>query len=338
MDKIKEIAIDESFLTPSVRITAEIELKQHKEALISFSGQLVSDGEKIISNLSSFSLPSVTLMAENNAYVKTGTANIKKFEIVLHGELSNAAAEMLEDSRKNNVKRDVRGKVRISANIAESNLSTSHVHEIDLPWLGLGNKVPEVLSHLGTGTNEIKLLAYRFDSNYSTNRTNLWLLAAERANIVKISTRTIELSFEIKASDWINDFSPKIGLGKVLIIEVGRINDTFPEALEHLNNAEKSFLVWSTKGVYAECRELASLLDRKVKEFLGANSFAYKEKWRKAKDRFDALSSLDLHLEDIKNSKYNDGEVRIGKPDAENLMMNAKVLLKYASDLMKEGT
>lgn len=92
---------------------------------------------------------------------------------------------------------------------------------------------------------------------------------------------------------------------------------------------------WDSKSVYANCRECGSLLDRKMELKFGKKSYIYKERWRRNYDRFNHLTSLDLHLEEIIKS-YPDELVEINEPDAEHLIIITKALVNLAQKLWRE--
>ena len=73
---------------------------------------------------------------------------------------------------------------------------------------------------------------------------------------------------------------------------------TFPEAIvwANVDQAEKSYRNWNTKGACANCREPGFLPDRTVGAKLGKGDFR-SEKWGRAYASFEKLASLDLHLE-----------------------------------------
>ncbi|RJS83178.1 hypothetical protein CW713_04225, partial [Methanophagales archaeon] len=76
--------------------------------------------------------------------------------------------------------------------------------------------------------------------------------------------------------------------------------------------------------------------DKIVKEKFGKDSFNYRERWGRAYSRFEHLASLDLHLEHLKQEQYMTGDVKIGKDDAEHILIVTKLLIKYVEELLGE--
>lgn len=153
-----------------------------------------------------------------------------------------------------------------------------------------------------------------------------------------IESSLVQLNIEIPQSHWVDKVLPPLGFGEYFIIEVPRGKNIIQEAWKYIEKAEAAFNSWNTEGVYSNCRELGTLLDRTMKAKFRANHFAYIEKWSRAYEKFDHFASLGLHLEDIKKSpKYAPGDVKIGKADAEHLIIVTKALIKYAAELLQEA-
>ncbi len=158
----------------------------------------------------------------------------------------------------------------------------------------------------------------------------------EQNNLADFQSATAEIAFEIPKSHWVETILPALGLGQYFIVEIPYGQKVIQEAWDYLEKAEKSFWAWDSKSVYANCRELGTLLDKSIKEKLGINRFAVGLLWSKAYEKFNDLASLDLHLEDLrKSSRYSPEEIKISKADAEHLLLRSKCLIKYAEELMR---
>jgi len=59
-------------------------------------------------------------------------------------------------------------------------------------------------------------------------------------------------------------------------------------------------------------------------------------KWNKVIGKFEHLASLGLHVEEIKKERP-EGDVKIGKAEAEHVLIVTKALIKYAEELLKGG-
>ena len=128
-----------------------------------------------------------------------------------------------------------------------------------------------------------------------------------------------------------------MGLGEYFIVEIPKGRKVIEEAWKYIEKAEECFRTWDTKGVYVNCREAGSLLDGTIKGKFGKNSFVYKEKWGRTYGKFEGAASLGLHLEDIKKNqqRYPSEDIKIGKADAEHILIVTKVLIKYAEELLR---
>lgn len=145
----------------------------------------------------------------------------------------------------------------------------------------------------------------------------------------------IQLSFEIEQSYWVKNILPALNYGEYFIIEIPKGEKTIAEAWNYIEKAEESFRMWNSKGAFANCREVGTLLDNHVKEKLAGNPII--KKWKVAIEKFNALLSLDLHVENIKNASPK-GYINVNKNDTEYIIIVTKSILKYAEGLLKEST
>ena len=143
-----------------------------------------------------------------------------------------------------------------------------------------------------------------------------------------------ELTLGIPQSHWVEIVLPALGFGEYFIVEIPKGKGIIKDAWDYLDKSEEAFRSWNSKEVYANCRELGKLLDRLLEKKFGKGHFVYTEKWSRAYEKFNHFASLDLHLEDIKNSpKYSPDKVKTSKADVEHVLIGAKALIKYAEEL-----
>ncbi len=146
-----------------------------------------------------------------------------------------------------------------------------------------------------------------------------------------------KINFEIPRSIWIERILPNLKDSNTELIEVPLGKGRLQEAYRYLEVAEEAYHRWDTKSVYVHCREMATALDRIVRQRLSSDKFSVEERWNRAYERFNNLASLDLHLEDIKKSTAVDAQqVIIDRRDADFVLLSAKILLKYANELLPE--
>ena len=105
------------------------------------------------------------------------------------------------------------------------------------------------------------------------------------------------------------------------------------DAWGYVEKAEDCYRNWNTKGAYANCREVGNLLGRVINQKFKNNPII--KKWKRAIQKFEPLTSLDLHEEDIKEQKPS-GKITIGRPETEHILIVTKALIKYAEELLQE--
>lgn len=158
--------------------------------------------------------------------------------------------------------------------------------------------------------------------------------------IDNFQSQSLQLQIEIPQSHWIKNVLPNLGQGEFFVIELPKGDKTIEKAWELLEEAELSFGNWNSKGVFGNCREIGVHLDLRIKLKFGKDSFTYSERWGRAYGNFKHWASLDLHLEDNGQSqkKYSAEELKTQKIDAQHLILNSKLLIKYAEELLNEQT
>jgi hypothetical protein len=147
-----------------------------------------------------------------------------------------------------------------------------------------------------------------------------------------------DFDIEIPQSYWLKNVLPNLGVGEFFVIELPKGDNKIKEAWQYIETAEHAYRNWDSKSVFANCRELGTLLDGKIKDKFGKTSFAYLERWQRRYKNYNYFASLDLHLEDTKSksNNYTLEEMKTYKADAENMILSAKILLKYAQELLNE--
>lgn len=240
----------------------------------------------------------------------------------------------MENSRKRNKKGDVKLILNLHVKFLKSRTLISHLHAIESERISLTPKVRLSSGWEGTG----KIVVYAYDSGFIAEATNQWVLSGDSKPVfLELMECPLKAEITISSSDWIYDYAPKLGLGDYFVVEIPKGRMVIQAAWSYIEKAEECFRRWDTKGVYAYCCEAGTLLDREIKNKFGENSFIYNERWRRAFAKFEHLASLDLHIENIKKSlKYKEEEIKVGRSDAEHLLIITKALIKYAEELLQE--
>jgi hypothetical protein len=156
----------------------------------------------------------------------------------------------------------------------------------------------------------------------------------EQNFISSIDNSYSQIALEIEQSYWVKNILPALNFGEYFIIEIPKGDKLISEAWEYILRADDCYGRWDTKGVFANCREMGTLLDKVVREKLSNNPNLIK--WERSYSKFSYFVSLFLHVEDVKGNKP-EGKVDVNKNDAEHILINSKALLKYAEELIKNN-
>ena len=178
-----------------------------------------------------------------------------------------------------------------------------------------------------------KIEEYRSDNLALQLNLKFAIALYEQNFIDAIDNSYTQIRFQIEQSYWVKNILPNLNFGEYFIIEIPKGDKLINDAWDYISKADDCYGRWDTKGVFANCREMGSLLDRVVKEKLSNNPNT--SKWERSFSKFSHFVSLFLHVEDAKRNKTNE-EIIVNKNDAEHILINAKALLKYAENLLRE--
>ncbi|MHA1506714.1 MAG: hypothetical protein ACTSR0_06005 [Candidatus Asgardarchaeia archaeon] len=325
---------------PAIIFDVEVEYKDGEEVILDVTGLLRSEDETILARLERWPRPGDTTGEYDVATIKgkidkTSSKSTKR-RIPLVVFLGRKALNHIESCRKINRKKDAVFFLDFSLTILRTNAVISHLHIREPSELGLDKIGLEKIKVLTSkGEKEGSFVVYAYDQEFTPRATNGWILSGDNSPcFLKSFVYRDMKKYTIPASDWVNDFAPKLGLGEYFIVEVPKGTKAIKEAWDLLNEAKKCFLIWDPKGVFAHCREIGFLLDKLMSRTFGKQHYAYKEKWsRMLKKAFKDQASLDLHVQDIKKSHP---DLRVFKHDVEYILLKTTLLIKYAEDLLKE--
>jgi len=328
----------EKSIFPGISFDVEISYTKYQEAITGISGWIESDDQKIIAEIKE-EIPEAQKFSEVGARGSGFDPNFTEeiYKTTLIALLNRRALAHIEKRRTEDRIGDVKLTLNLRVKSINSRAVISHVHEVEPAKIGL--TPVEVYT-----AKDWSMLIYAYDPEFSSSRTNRWILSGNGSPIfLATSEQTLKKEISIPSSHWIHVYAPKLELGEYFIVEIPKGLKTIQEAWNYIESAEECFRRWDTKGVYANCREAGSLLDRTIEGKFGKDSFVYEKRWGHAYKRFKNLSfsdfaSLDLHLEDIKKSqKYSPEDIKIDKADAEHILIVTKALIKYAEELLEEG-
>lgn len=338
--KVKSAGPCTTSVFPCLSFQLEIKYTQYQKALVGIEGWLLTDDEKIIADIKEYlnreSHTSHSIAAEGSSHDSQFREEICYTTVL--ALLDRRALNHIERRRMEERKRDV--KLQLHLNVTSIDSKAVVLPLIPVKSEDLGLKPISVPTSRGESDGE--LLATTFDPNFNPAHNNQWVLSGkDTPQFLSIEKDEINTDYTIPSSDWIQDYAPELELGEYFIVEIPKGKKSIEEAWDYIDKAEESFRRCETKGAYANCREAGKSLDSIVKGKLGNDSFVYKERWGRTYKRvknmsFNDLTSLDLHLEDLKKS-YKPEDVKIGKTDAEHIILVTKALIKYAEELLHEG-
>ena len=303
-----------------------------QEAIVGIEGQLESDDGKILANVFE------VIPEERTHYLGArGSALEGNFtEIGYHSTLitllDRRAVEYLENRRMKNKKHDVYFTLNLSVRSLTSKATISHLHQVESNVI----RLPRIRFSTESGrTVDGKIIAYAHDGQFHTNYSNMWIISGDGGpRFLSVNEEIIKKeNIRINSVDWIHDYAPKLELGEYFIVEIAKGKMTIKKAWEYVEKAEECCRQWDTKGAYANCREVGKLLSEVIKKRFRKNPII--KKWKRAIEKFEKLTSLDLHEEDIKE-EVPKGEISIGKADTEHILVVTKALIKYTEELLEE--
>ena len=233
--EFRNIDINEKFFNPTLRIGVKLEYTIGMEALMNAFGNLNYEG-KIIGKLE--------LENENNLsfaiYALDETQNKNSYPIDLFFKcvLNREVIRYINDTRKKAKNGDV-------------NLS------VDIKLLYLEPRT--------------------FITNYKSQpQTNIKLLSTHNGNTyLEIRNASASFSTRIKASDWVNDFAPNLGLGEYEIIEIKKFIKNVPagamgfeEILNKIDQANTKLLKGgSPEDILSDLRSTWDVFDQYHKDY-----------------------------------------------------------------------
>ena len=183
--------------------------------------------------------------------------------------------------------------------------------------------------------NRIAKIEKKRNNNLKLQLNLRFIIGLYEENFInRFEDHSTQIKLEIPQSHWVDKILPLLSFGEYFILEIPKGYKKLEEAWNYIVKADNCYRMWDTKGAFANCREVGTLLDKMMKEKLANNPNI--KKWKRSIDKFNYLSSLDLHTEDIKNEKP-EGVINVNKNDTEHLLIVTKALLKYAEELLIEN-
>ncbi len=330
--EIKEIThrpYDKSIL-PSIALEIEISCRRYEEAIIGVYGWLETDDGKTIADITE--IPKEPrpreLGTRGTSFDEHSKEDVYKTNVIV--QLTKQALDHVEERRIADRKGDVKLILNLIVKYIYSRAVISESYLTDPKEIGL----PEIRIQTSKRVERGKIVTYAPDSKFYTQYRNRWIISGDAGPIfLELREQLLKKDIRIPSTDWIHDYAPRLGIGEYFVVEIPKGKKVIEEAWSYVEKAEECFRKWDTKGVYANCREVGKLLDKTISNKF--KSFPTIKKWKRAIEKFNYSASLDLHVEDIKEERP-EGDIKIGKAEAEHILVITKALIKYAEELLKE--
>ncbi len=283
-----DIGTGEGFFNPALKVKIKYQFTEGTQALINAFGYLTYK-EKIIGKLEIF----------NSHIFNSNIPNFPIKGIDSQGNVPSSEIDLILEFEADLEKRVVK-----FINDERRSAKNGDVHlEAELNF-----------SYLESST---KILDAKGDLNLQIGRQENLLSSVGSAYLV-LRTASRKIPIPIKASDWINDFAPKLGLGEYEIIEIKNFSKDdlprakdFNEVLEKINQANNKLLERkSPEDILTDLRSAWDIFDMyhrenidEINKLIGGKS-KKEEKEPSKEDRIEDIhSAIKEYLRSINELK-----------------------------------
>lgn len=227
-------------IEPAFRIIVKKDYELKKGSIIHVSGLLLSEDNKILSQVIDARESTVTSSYPINIgdIIAQGTSTDEELnrkreqEISLIAFLTRETVNYLETIRERNPKKDVILTLRLKVRRLVPNALVTPLYEKQPLEYTLNQKRAETI------------IVYEQNPQYSSNRKNLWVISGDTSpKFLKVEDDIEEIKLKpIASSDWIHDYCPSFNIGKYMIIEVPLVETIVGtgELIERITDATKS--------------------------------------------------------------------------------------------------
>jgi hypothetical protein len=321
-------------LEPTLRFTLSFEFNSPLEIPLDMEIKIISADNKLLATTICGCFLEKTL-GFPLGFKEKGGSQTQLVNYYCYVPLSEKVLRHIDRIRPLHPRGDVFLKLLIRVRMLVSNVKLATIREVGelgcLPEIlpaEVRNKISTMSPYFQQKLGETTIVGQTYDPDYVPPRETMWIPSTMHGSLFSLMEQEYTYIKEIPVGHWIHDFIPYLGFTKRILIEI-------PEkVLEHVSDllakAEEAFRRWDTKGVYANCREVGHRLNRIVNESKLSESVK-KEKWGRVYQRFEHMASLDLHLEELR-AKYPDIEIK--REDAEQVLDEVKLLIRYAGELL----
>ena len=346
--------MDADYFKATLRLEIAWKYGNDQEALLNAFGKLIYKGKvigrlELDTNTIEFNIKPSDPSTQIN---REGTANLS-FIIELDPKITN----LINNTRKTEPRGDVILKAEITLVYLVNHIQISFINEYKADhWFFPLNQTNIIKKSIGADSDDVSFLLYAYPrSRYGQNRTNLRLLSADD-NWAYIAVKHITkvLDITIKASDWVHDFLPGLGIGEYEVIEIPKLKmddvyDVFKQSLEYLETAQKELYAIHTGPAQSALRnsikafnEALIKMGYKTKNSKGNYIADYKKVFNDNKNIAALADSLQNKLYGTSSrssdptSPHADG-YSIEGYEVESMIFMAYSLYKMVFQKLKEG-
>jgi len=289
-------------LFPAIKFTVKESVSENI-LVLGVRGTVLTEDDKYISDLKQTSTQSqqqlrVRRLSDYNRL----ESSEPQFELAF--ALDKKALDYVEDVRQRNRKRDVVFKFAMESTRLIHDLRVGE-YQLPIQNPGLPQKAQPILSSVGQpDTGNINL--------------NILVTGMNQSQLLRLESSKQTLTYEVKSSDWVNDFQKPLGIGNFLVVEipettlesVGELK-LLPEQAKFEERLEKAYEILPKMELYlrqgewgrvvAESRGLLELFTkdetRFVKSMISQTTTVDDDKAGAITQAFDNLSSYanELH-------------------------------------------
>ncbi len=265
MSFIHSIKAYEKSVNPSLQISLIINYNETKIPL-SLEGELLSLDNKLLSNFyTTASMPAQTQdinLSANN--VQQNNNQSYNSDVIVH--LSRESLDYIEKMREQNANKDVKLRINFKIKYLISNVLISHLNLI----------IDKPQKESGGIKQYLVVYDYGGNSPFYLNVGDMNILSGDSGkSFLKLKTDNFYEGCTITASDWINNYAPKLGLGRYIILEIPEPNiieeEKFKELLDIKDKVKSHLDQGNWNDTISNSRRIFELLGKEegLKKILG---------------------------------------------------------------------
>ena len=367
--RVIDAKVCDKWLKPCIEFICEI-ISDIDKVPISVAGFLLSEDECVLAPL--FFAPAPSSPSQFFTYSMKARGNLdfnnaktkgrrQADRCALIAPLDIEAVRHIEAVRERNPYRNVVFKLNIHAAFMCSNITTSHLYEVEFGRLP--QSLREVLREIRVGERPPEsIIVYSHNPEFSAARTNMWILSCNGSpDFLNYFVDSIEVSYEVDSGRWIKDFLPKLAGRMVLVIEVPTVSAEpghrhLVEAVRELELAFQQYREGKYDSVVRSLRNIVMnhiltekrveesvegrvekrVLDEKIKNIVLANvPAAHAKEYRAAIKALEGAlrKLLQDHLSKFVHLDTGKLLMMPLREDAEYLLMTVSSAVKYLTSL-----